>query len=96
MPGCGYAKKAPKNTQNRKPCIVWGQPSQKDKVLFRYNPASQRPIRVSCLCNINKSKCIPPSIIDGGTYLSTGSYVIDNQFPGTQSFTCIIDGGELM
>jgi hypothetical protein len=94
MSGCGYAKKAPKNTQNRKPCIVWGQPSQKDKVLFRYNPASQRPIRISCC--VLKPTCIPPSVIDGGTYLSSGSYVIDGQTPNTQSFSCVIDGGELM
>lgn len=48
---------------------IYGNPSQKDKVLFRYDPAGQRAIRIGCICN-------PPSPItiqfnNPGTYMYT-------------------------
>jgi len=39
-----------KNLFVRKIPLVWGNPAQKDKVLFIADPTTQRPIRISCIC----------------------------------------------
>lgn len=49
-----------------------------------------------CKCILGKTGCIPPSIIDCGTYLAVGLQLIDGQTPDTLSFPCVIDGGQLM
>lgn len=82
----GYVKRVKK---------IYGNPSQKDKVLFKYDPVGQRAVRSGCICK-KPIVCIPPSsTIDGGGPLTVSVNVIDGQYPATLRFACGIDGGEV-
>lgn len=63
---------------------------------YRYDPISKSAVLSGCGCSIPKFQCIPPSIIDGGSYATTSSTIIDGQYPDTTVFNCVIDGGELL